>query len=193
MSHKDIIWDMFSGYLTGIKEDMKDIISCHIPTYPKISSGANCQMLLSGAEEDPDGNRNVKAVAVEEERSAKKTREKQKATPKKTVKSKEVIPDTESDGEKPVSRIRKRDSEGKGTNRARASAGKGKGKKEVVELDESGDDGQPAPNSRHLSVSVSQIYNDWNGPMLDATRRKFQSMIFARDGATLKSQAPANA
>ena len=29
--------------------------------------------------------------------------------------------------------------------------------------------------------------------MLDATRRKFQSLIFARDGAMLKSQAPANA
>ncbi len=42
-------------------------------------------------------------------------------------------------------------------------------------------------------MSVSQIYNDWNGPMLDATRSKFQSLIFARDGATLKSQAPANA
>jgi hypothetical protein len=25
ISHKDIIWDMFPGYLTGIKEDMKDI------------------------------------------------------------------------------------------------------------------------------------------------------------------------
>ena len=144
--------------------------------------------LLSGAEEDPDGNLNVKAVAVEEERSAKKTREKQKATTKKTVKSKEVIPDTESDGEKPVSKKRKRDSEGKGKDRARGSAGKSSRKKEVVELDTSGDDGQPAPNSRHQSVSVSQIYNDWNGPMLDLTRRRFQSTIFARDGAALKSQ-----
>jgi hypothetical protein len=133
------------------------------------------------------------AVEVEAERSAKKQREKQKATLIKTVKSKEVIPDTESDGEKPVPRKRKRNSEGNGADRAKASARKGKGKKEVVELDESGDDGRPAPNSRHLSVSASQIYNDWNGPMLDAARRKFQSLIFARDGATLKSQAPANA
>jgi hypothetical protein len=40
---------------------------------------------------------------------------------------------------------------------------------------------------------MAQINNDWNGALLDVTRRKFQSLIFARDGATLKSQAPANA
>jgi hypothetical protein len=144
--------------------------------------------LLSGAEDGPGGNLNVQAVAVEAERTAKKSREKRKATQKKPEKSKEVIPETESDDEKPVSRKRKRDSEGKGKDRARASAGKGRRKKE----DESGDDGQPAPNSRHLSVTNSQIYKDWNGPLLDLCRRRFQSMIFGRDGSMLKSQAPAN-
>jgi hypothetical protein len=148
--------------------------------------------LLSGEEDGPGGNLNVEALAVEAERSARGTRKKQKATLIKTVKSKEVIPDTESDGEKPVPRKRKRNSEGNGADRAKASARKGKGKKEVVELDESGDDGRPAPNSRHLSVSKSQIYMDWNGPLLDASRRKFQSMMFARDGGMLKSQTPTN-
>ena len=104
-----------------------------------------------------------------------------------------MIPDTESDGEKPVSKKRKRDSEGKDQDRASKSGGKRSRKKEVVELDTSGDDGQPAPNSRHLSVSASQIYMDWNGALLFAARRRFQTLIFSRDGAGLKSQAPANA
>ena len=149
--------------------------------------------LLSGAEDGPDGNLNAKAVEAAKERSAKKPREKQEAKTKKPVKGKEEIPDTESDGEKPVSRKRKRDCEGKGTDRARGSAGKGRRKNEVVELESSGDDGKPAPNSRHQPVSASQIYNDWNGPLLDLSRRRFQSMMFSRDGASLKSQAPANA
>ncbi len=70
------------------------------------------------------------------------------------------------------------------------SAGKGKGKKEVVDVDASGDEGDSASNSRHLSVNVSQIYKDWNDELLFLAPRRFQSLIFARDGATLKSQAP---
>ena len=159
--------------------------------------------LLSGEENGTDGNINVAAVAAQHERNARKppaqekdvrkTREKQQATSKSGVKSKEVIPDTESDGEKPVSKKRKRESEGKDQDRASKSGGKRSRKKEVVELDTSGDDGQPAPNSRHLSVSASQIYMDWNGALLFAARRRFQTLIFSRDGAGLKSQAPANA
>ena len=150
--------------------------------------------LLSG-DEGPAGNLNVQvdAVAAEEERTLKKQRQKQKATTKTAVKSREEIPETESDGEKPVSKKRRKDSESKGTVRARVSAGKGRKKKEVVDVDASGDEGESASNSRHLSVTVSQIYKDWNGELLDLTRRRFQSLILARDGATLKSQAPANA
>ena len=154
---------------------------------------ADGDALLSGAEDGPDGNLNALAVDAQQERDAKKPREKQKATSKSGVKSKEVIPDTESDGEKPVSKKRKRESEGKDQDRASKSGGKRSRKKEVVELDTSGDDGQPAPNSRHLSVSASQIYMDWNGALLFAARRRFQTLIFSRDGAGLKSQAPANA
>jgi hypothetical protein len=134
-------------------------------------------------------------VDAQKERDARKPKERQKATvtSKSGVKSKEVIPDTESDGEKPVSKKRKRESEGKDQDRASKSGGKRSRKKEVVELDTSGDDGQPAPNSRHLSVSASQIYMDWNGALLFAARRRFQTLIFSRDGAGLKSQAPANA
>ena len=154
---------------------------------------ADGDALLSGAEDGPDGNLNALAVVAQQKRDASRTREKQKATPKSGVKSKEVIPDTESDGEKPVSKKRKRESEGKDQDRASKSGGKRSRKKEVVELDTSGDDGQPAPNSRHLSVSASQIYMDWNGALLFAARRRFQTLIFSRDGAGLKSQAPANA
>ena len=154
---------------------------------------ADGDALLSGAEDGPDGNLNALAVDAQKERDARKPRERQKTTLKSGVKSKEVIPDTESDGEKPVSKKRKRESEGKDQDRASKSGGKRSRKKEVVELDTSGDDGQPAPNSRHLSVSASQIYMDWNGALLFAARRRFQSLIFARDGPWLKSQAPANA
>ena len=154
---------------------------------------ADGDALLSGAEDGPDGNLNALAVVAQQKRDASKSREKQKATSKSGVKSKEVIPDTESDGEKPVSKKRKRESEGKDQDRASKSGGKRSRKKEVVELDTSGDDGQPAPNSRHLSVSASQIYMDWNGALLFAARRRFQTLIFSRDGAGLKSQAPANA
>ena len=156
---------------------------------------ADGDALLSGAEDGPDGNLNALAVDAQKERDARKPRERQKATvtSKSGVKSKEVIPDTESDGEKPVSKKRKRESEGKDQDRASKSGGKRSRKKEVVELDTSGDDGQPAPNSRHLSVSASQIYMDWNGALLFAARRRFQTLIFSRDGAGLKSQAPANA
>jgi hypothetical protein len=154
---------------------------------------ADGDALLSGAEDGPDGNLNALAVDAQKERDARKPREKQKATSKSGEKSKEVIPDTESDGEKPVSKKRKRESEGKDQDRASKSGGKRSRKKEVVELDTSGDDGQPAPNSRHLSVSASQIYMDWNGALLFAARRRFQTLIFSRDGAGLKSQAPANA
>ena len=156
---------------------------------------ADGDALLSGAEDGPDGNLNALAVDAQKERDARKPKERQKATvtSKSGVKSKEVIPDTESDGEKPVSKKRKRESEGKDQDRASKSGGKRSRKKEVVELDTSGDDGQPAPNSRHLSVSASQIYMDWNGALLFAARRRFQTLIFSRDGAGLKSQAPANA
>lgn len=154
---------------------------------------ADGDALLSGAEDGPDGNLNALAVVAQQKRDASKPREKQQATSKSGVKSKEVIPDTESDGEKPVSKKRKRESEGKDQDRASKSGGKRSRKKEVVELDTSGDDGQPAPNSRHLSVSASQIYMDWNGALLFAARRRFQTLIFSRDGAGLKSQAPANA
>ena len=154
---------------------------------------ADGDALLSGAEDGPDGNLNALAVVAQQKRDASKPREKQQATSKSGKKSKEVIPDTESDGEKPVSKKRKRESEGKDQDRASKSGGKRSRKKEVVELDTSGDDGQPAPNSRHLSVSASQIYMDWNGALLFAARRRFQTLIFSRDGAGLKSQAPANA
>ena len=154
---------------------------------------ADGDALLSGAEDGPDGNLNALAVVAQQKRDASKSREKQKATSKSGVKSKEVIPDTESDGEKPVSKKRKRESEGKDQDRASKSGGKRSRKKEVVELDTSGDDGQPAPNSRHLSVSASQIYMDWNGALLFAARRRFQTLIFSRDGFGLKTQAPANA
>jgi hypothetical protein len=61
-------------------------------------------------------------------------------------------------------------------------------RRQVIDVDLEGEN-----HSRHTTVNVLQIYKDWNGQHLDRARHRFQSLIFARDGAVLKSQAPANA
>ena len=61
-----------------------------------------------------------------------------------------------------------------------------------MDLVSSGEDCDPNSNSRHLSVNASQIYKDWNGPLLFDVRRRFQSLMFARDGYPLKTQATSN-
>ncbi len=42
---------------------------------------------------------------------------------------------------------------------------------------------------RHNSVMNSQIYRDWDGPLLDDTREAFQSLIIARDGIFIKKHS----
>jgi hypothetical protein len=76
---------------------------------------------------------------------------------------------------------------GKGRDSAGGSAGKGKRPREEVDLVSDDDDKDRAVGSRHTPVTVSQIYKDWCGNLLDDVRRRFQTLMFARDGYPLKT------
>ena len=154
--------------------------------------------LLQGEEREHDLD--TMAIAAATHR-----RQKQKATQKKA--------DTDSDSDLPDSKRSKesggkgrdsaggkgresRDSAGgKGRDSARGkgrdsaggngSARKGKRPREDVDL-VSDDDKDQTVVSRHTPVGVSQIYKDWQGSLLDDVRRRFQTLMFARDGYPLK-------
>lgn len=153
--------------------------------------------LLQG---DEERERDLDTVAV----TAGRNRQKQKATQRKKA-------DTESETDLPDSKRSKesggkgrgsaggkerdsvggkgRDSAGgKGRDSAGGSAGKGKRSREEVDL-VSDDDKDQAVVSRHMPVGVSQIYKDWYGSLLDDVRRRFQTLMFARDGYPLKTLA----
>ena len=155
--------------------------------------------LLQGEEREHDLD--TMAIAAATHR-----RQKQKATQKKA--------DTDSDSDLPDSKRSKesggkgrdsaggkgresRDSAGgKGRDSARGkgrdsaggngSARKGKRPREDVDL-VSDDDMDQTVVSRHTPVGVSQIYKDWQGSLLDDVRRRFQTLMFARDGYPLKT------
>ena len=81
-----------------------------------------------------------------------------------------------------------------GSSKASPAAGKasarGKGKSVDLVSSDSEDGKEQKDGSRHQSVQVSQIYKDWAGIALDATRRRFQTMMMVRDGYPLKTQTP---
>ena len=148
--------------------------------------------LLQGDEREAD----LDAVAV----TAARNRRKQKATVRKPIRNPKA--DTESDTDLPDRKRSKesggkgrdsaagkgRDSAaGKGRDSAGGSAGKGKRPREEVDLVSDDDKDQAAVVSRHMSVAVSQIYKDWYGNLLDDVRRRFQTLMFARDGYPLKT------
>ena len=149
--------------------------------------------LLQG---DEERERGLDTVAV----TAGRTRQKQRATQiKPTPKA-----DTESDTDLPDPKRSKkwggkgRDSAGgkgrgsaggKGRDSAGGSVRKGKRPREEVDLVSDDDKDQAAVVSRHMPVTVSQIYKDWYGNLLDDVRRRFQTLMFARDGYTLKTLA----
>ena len=156
--------------------------------------------LLQGDEREAD----LDAVAV----TAARNRRKQKATVKKPTPNPKA--DTESDTDLPDRKRSKesggkgrdsaagkgrdsaagkgRDSAaGKGRDSAGGSAGKGKRPREEVDLVSDDDDKDRAVGSRHTPVGVSQIYKDWYGNLLDDVRRRFQTLMFARDGYPLKT------
>ena len=156
-------------------------------------------VLLQG---DEERERDLNTVAV----TAGRNRQKQKATQKKpTPKA-----DTESDTDLPDPKRSKKSGEkgrdsadgkgrdsaggkgrdsagGKGRDSAGGSAGKGKRPREEVDLVSDDDDKDRAVGSRHTPVTVSQIYKDWCGNLLDDVRRRFQTLMFARDGYPLKT------
>ena len=148
--------------------------------------------LLQGDEREAD----LDAVAV----TAARNRRKQKATVKKPTPNPKA--DTESDTDLPDRKRSKesggkgrdsaagkgRDSAaGKGRDSAGGSAGKGKRPREEVDLVSDDDEKDRAVGSRHTPVGASQIYKDWSGTLLDEVRRRFQTLMFARDGYPLKT------
>ena len=56
----------------------------------------------------------------------------------------------------------------------------------VVDSDDS-EDRHRASTSRHKPVTSSAIYNAFHGPILNDVRRRFQTLIFVRDGSPLKT------
>ena len=156
--------------------------------------------LLQG---DEERERDLDTVAV----TAGRTRQKQRATqikptPKADTESDTDLPDpkrSKSGGKGRDSAAGKgrdsaagkgRDSAaGKGRDSAGGSAGKGKRPREEVDLVSDDDEKDRAVGSRHTPVGASQIYKDWSGTLLDEVRRRFQTLMFARDGYPLKTLA----
>ena len=166
-------------------------------------------VLLQG---DEERERDLNTVAV----TAGRNRQKQKATQKKPTPKADTESDTDlpdpkrskksgekgrdsADGKGRDSAGGKgRDSAGgkgrgsaggKGRDSAGGSVRKGKRPREEVDLVSDDDKDQAAVVSRHMSVAVSQIYKDWYGNLLDDVRRRFQTLMFARDGYPLKTLA----
>lgn len=149
--------------------------------------------LLSDAEED-----NPRAVAEEAARKQQFPRVKSKAYVKDPV-----TVETESDTDLAMAPRQKKSRRGKdGAGKASAEPAprtrptqEPKRKVPVTRkapAEESSSESQEEvakSTSRHLPVNASQIYKDWNGPLLQAVRRRFQYLMMARDGWPLKSQA----
>ncbi len=160
--------------------------------------------LLQG-DEGREGDLNTVAVAAGRNRQRQKATQRKKAEKKAETESDTDLPDLkrskesggkgrDSAGGKGVAKDataggKGRDSAGgKGRDSAGGSAGKGKRPREEVDL-VSDDDKDRAVVSRHTPVGVSQIYKDWYGSLLDDVRRRFQTLMFARDGYPLKTLA----
>jgi hypothetical protein len=59
-----------------------------------------------------------------------------------------------------------------------------KASEKVVDVDH-----EEEKTSRHNSVMIFQIYQDWDGPLLDDTRKAFQSLIIVRDEIFIKKHS----
>ena len=137
---------------------------------PGIASGDE---LIEGRPESDEEN-NVRAVKHAEQRLAAKAAKadpakKRPHTGKKAVASEPWSdpPDTESDELGPQKRRKSK---------------KPKNEPQVlVDSDDSADRNR-ASTSRHKPVTSSAIYNAFDGAILQDVRRRFQTLIFARDG-----------
>lgn len=150
--------------------------------------------LLQG-DEGREGDLNTVAVAAGRNRQRQKATQRKKAEKKAETESDTDLPDLKRSKE---SGGKGRDSAGgkgvakdataggKGRDSAGGSAGKGKRPREEVDL-VSDDDKDRAVVSRHTPDGVLQIYKDWYGSLLDDVRRRFQTLMFARDGYPLKT------
>lgn len=169
------------------RASLADELAVMVARGEQIPGTADADILLEG-DEEKERDLDSKAVAA------------QKARRQKKAKESSAKEDTDSGSDQPITKGRKpnsRESGGKGKRareegkegpRGRDSGGKGKRAREVVELvsDNSDDVPEQKEGSRHLAVTVSQIYKDWAGTLLDEVRRRFQALMFTRDGYPLK-------
>ncbi len=130
--------------------------------------------LLEGQKES-DVEDNLQAVASQAERSAREA-----AGRKKTRKSDPVIDpaiETDSDGSLKAPRQRKKDA--KSRKRARSPSSS----------DSSDSAEHRSGTSRHRPVTNSAIYNTYvsEGQILSDVRKRFQTIVFARDGSAPKT------
>jgi hypothetical protein len=145
---------------------------------PGIASGDE---LIEGRPQSDEEN-NVRAVEHAEQRLAAKAAEadpakKRPHTGKKAVASEPWSdpPDTDSDEAGPQKRRKSK---------------KPKNEPQVlVDSDDSADHNR-ASTSRHKPVTSSAIYNAFDGAVLQDVRRRFQTLIFARDGWPARTLTP---
>ena len=124
---------------------------------------------------------NVQAV----ENAEKRLQEKKSAPKKKDAPSKRPREERRTEERKAVSDT---ESEDPGPQKKRIPK-KTKPKPEPQVVDDSDDsEGPPrASSSRHKPVTSSAIYNAYDGAILNDVRRRFQTLIYVRDGSPVKT------
>ena len=141
-----------------------------------IASGVE---LIQGRPES-DAEDNVQAV----ENAEKRLKKAKPAPEKKDAPSKRPREDSRTEERKAVS-----DTEGEDLGPKKRVPKKSKPKTEPQVVDDSDDseDHRRASSSRHKPVTSSAIYNAFDGAILHEVRRRFQTLIFVRDGFPVKT------
>jgi hypothetical protein len=135
--------------------------------------------LIQGRPES-DAEDNVQAV----ENAEKRLKKAKPAPEKKDAPSKRPREDSRTEERKAVS-----DTEGEDLGPKKRVPKKSKPKTEPQVVDDSDDseDHRRASSSRHKPVTSSAIYNAYDGAILNDVRRRFQTLIYVRDGSPVKT------
>jgi hypothetical protein len=143
----------------------------------RIASGEE----LSQGRPDSDAEDNVQAV----ENAEKRLREQESAPKKKDAPSKRPREERRTEERKAVSDT---ESEDPGPQKKRIpKKTKPKPEPQVVDDSDDSEDHRRASSSRHKPVTSSAIYNAYDGAILNDVRRRFQTLIYVRDGSPVKT------
>jgi outer membrane biosynthesis protein TonB len=124
---------------------------------------------------------NVQAV----ENAEKRLQEKESAPKKKDAPSKRPREERRTEERKAVSDT---ESEDPGPQKKRIpKKSKPKTEPQVVDDSDDSEDHRRASSSRHKPVTSSAIYNAYDGAILNDVRRRFQTLIYVRDGSPVKT------